>query len=64
MSMKHEGTCYRNSNLLPTSVEEQQSIEVVKSLLIDSTEICVGDDIAIFGHCISVDNDTRARHLS
>ncbi len=42
------------------SAEEQQRIDVAKSLFIDSTGNYVGDDTAIFGHCISADNDTRA----
>lgn len=60
MPMKHKGIWYRNSNLQPVSAEEQQRIDVAKSLFIDSTGNYVGDDTAIFGHCISADNDTRA----
>jgi hypothetical protein len=62
MSMKHKGTCYRNSALQPAFAEEQQNIEVVRSLLIDSNGNYVGNDMTIFGHCISADNDTRAAH--
>ena len=44
MSMKHKGTCYRNS----ASAEEQQNIEVARSLLIDSNGNYVGNDMTIF----------------
>ena len=62
MSMKHKVTCYRNSTLQLASAEEQQTIKITRSLLIDSNGNYVGNDMAIFGHCISVDNDTRAAH--
>jgi hypothetical protein len=62
MSMKHKGTCYRNSNLQPASAEEQQSIEVARSLLIGSNVNYISDDMAIFCHCISAVNDTNAAH--
>ena len=62
MSVKHKGTCYRNSKLQLASAEEQQSIEVARSLLIDSTGNYVSNDMAIFGHCKSADNDTRVAH--
>jgi hypothetical protein len=58
--MKHKGTCYRNSNLQPASVEDKQSIEIAKSLVIDSTGNYADNDMAIFGHCISADNDAGA----
>ena len=48
MSMKHKGTCYRNSALQPASAEEQQNIEVARSLLIDSNGNYVGNDMTIF----------------
>ena len=58
--MDHEGPCCRNSNLSPASVEESQSIEADMSLLTGTNGDYVGDDVAIFGRCISADNDTRA----
>ena len=62
MSMKHKGTCYRNSTLQPSSAEEHQSIEVARSLLIDSNGNYIGDEMAIFCNFISADNVTRATH--
>ena len=58
--MDHEGPCCRNSNLSPASAEESQSIEAAMSLLLDTNGNYVGEDVAIFGHSVSADNDTRA----
>ncbi len=45
MSMEHGGTCYQNSNLQPASAEEQQSVKVAKSMLINSIGDYIGNNV-------------------
>ena len=58
--MKHDGVCYRNSNLASAVVEEHQAQKVATELLLDLDSNYVGDDQAIFCLNINADNDTRA----
>jgi len=60
ISTKHDGPCYRNSNLHPAVAEEEQAAMAARHLLCEGeTDIYAGDNLAIFGYDISTDGDTR-----
>ena len=61
ISPKHDGHCYKNSNLQPAVAEEYQASKMGKLLLSagDDSDIYLADKISIFGMDISTDGDTR-----
>ena len=57
---KHSGKCYHNSNLGPAVAEEHCAVEAANDFLLDSKGNYVGDDMAVYGHRVVSDGDTRA----